>query len=63
MLPARAGSIFRLISNFDVYSNEEGPKSENVEKRWVLPLLFLRGQRVRGGFFREGWFFNKVMDR
>ena len=31
------------MNSFGAYSNQEGPKSENVEKRMVLPL-FLEGQ-------------------
>ena len=54
VLPARAGSTFRQICNFDAYSNQEGPKSENVEKRQVLPLLFGRSRGVFSGGKRTG---------
>ena len=54
MLPARAGSIFRQISKFGAYSNQESPKSENVEKTLGFTTTFWRSRGVFSGGKRTG---------
>ena len=51
MLPARAGSTFIYMNSFGAYSNQEGPKSDNVEKTFGFTTIF-KGSKGEGGFIR-----------